>query len=77
MNMIPAAINQQLVLEYGFVNVMDDVAFRKAQGNQQGLGMRYQRNLSNSWLLRADAMYGFLNDTRDISGVRLELRNKF
>jgi hypothetical protein len=77
LNMIPGTINQQLVLEYAFVNVMDDVALRKAVGNQQGLGMRYQRNLSHSWLLRADAMYGFLNDTRDLSGVRLELRNKF
>ena len=76
-NMIPAAINQQLVLEYAFVNVMDDIAFRKAQGNQQGLAMRYQRNLSNSWLMRADAMYGFLDNAKDISGIRLEARHKF
>jgi hypothetical protein len=76
-NLIPGTINQQFVLEYAFVQVMDDVAFRKAAGNQHGIGARYQRNLSYNWLFRADAMVGFLDNAEDISGARMEWRYKF
>jgi hypothetical protein len=76
-NVIPATIDHQLVLEYAFVQVMDDVAFRQAAGPQHGIGVRYQKNLSNSWLLRADAMAGWLSNADDLTGVRLELRHKF
>jgi hypothetical protein len=76
-NLIPASINQQFVLEYAFVQLMDDVAFRQAVGNQQGIGARYQRNLSYNWLFRADAMIGFLDNAEDISGARMEMRYKF
>lgn len=45
--------------------------------DQYGLGLRYQRAISNSWLFRADAMYGIVVDSPDISGIRCEIRRKF
>ncbi|MEQ1906836.1 MAG: hypothetical protein ABL888_21820, partial [Pirellulaceae bacterium] len=76
-NLMPANFSQQLVLEAAGLGVMKDSANRLAAGTQYGLGMRYQRPLTNSVLLRGDAMYGFFDDSPDVTGVRLELRKKF
>lgn len=77
LNILPSDFSQQLVLETAFVGVMGDQADRNAVGNQYGVGMRYQLPLNNSVILRADAMYGMLEDSEDVNGVRLELRRKF
>jgi hypothetical protein len=72
-------LDRQLVFELSTVQVMGgiDVNGRAARDDQYGVGIRYQMNLDKAWLLRADAMYGVLRSTDDISGARLELRRKF
>lgn len=77
LNLMPGDFSQQLVLESALMGVMDEPANRISQGAQYGVAMRYQLPLSNSVLIRADAMYGFLDNAPDLSGVRLELRRKF
>lgn len=76
LNMIPATINRQLVLEYAYVGLLES-GQRNVRGQQHGAGIRFQQNLTNAWLLRADAMYGFRLNDSDISGARVELRYKF
>lgn len=68
---------QQLILEFAFLQTMDAAANRVAQGDQYALGVRFQKPLSHTLLLRADAMHGWLNNAEDISGARMELRRKF
>jgi hypothetical protein len=46
-------------------------------GNQYALGIRYQLPISQAWIVRTDAIYGWLENVDDISGVRLESRRKF
>jgi hypothetical protein len=69
--------DRQLIVEGAVLQTMDDPAGRIAPGDQYATGVRYQKRLNNSLILRADAMYGFLQDSRDISGARIELRHKF
>jgi hypothetical protein len=76
-NLLSNNFNQQLVLETAMLGVMDEAANRQATAAQYGFGARYQLPLTHSVLLRADAMYGFLVDSSDIHGVRLEIRRKF
>jgi hypothetical protein len=75
-NIIPATINRQLVLEYAYVGLLDSND-RNVRGAEHGAGIRFQKNLTNAWLFRADAMYGFRNNDTDLSGARMELRYKF
>jgi hypothetical protein len=72
-------LDQQIVLEAATVQVMGDnnEVGRPAKGDQYGIGIRYQLPLSLDWILRMDAMHGFLVNDRDFSGARLELRKKF
>jgi hypothetical protein len=55
----------------------DNAPGRAAAGDQYALGVRYQLPISTAWIARADAMYGWLDNAEDISGVRFELRRKF
>lgn len=71
------AFEQQLILEAAALQTMDSPDSRIAQGDQYALGARFQKPLSHTLILRADAMYGFLENTRDITGARVELRRKF
>lgn len=75
-NIIPATINRQLVLEYAYVGLLGSND-RNVNGQEHGAGVRFQHNLTNAWLFRADAMYGFRADDDDLSGARMELRYKF
>lgn len=78
LNIIKLDFSQQLVLETAVLQTMGGVNSRLAQSQQYGVGARYQINISNASLIRADAMYGFLPDgPRDISGARIEWRRKF
>ena len=69
--------SQQLVLETAFLGVAGDDATRNANGDQYGVGFRYQLPLSNSVIFRSDGMVGFLRNDDDISGIRVEVRKKF
>jgi hypothetical protein len=69
-------LQQQVVVEIATVRPHGDAA-RTIAGAQSALGVRYQRNLSKAWLLRADAIALDRQNARDAGGVRFELRRKF
>jgi hypothetical protein len=69
--------DRQLILEAAVLQAFDDPAARIASGDQYAAGVRYQRRLNHALILRADAMHGWLEDSEDIDGVRVELRHKF
>ncbi len=72
------SLDQQLVVELAGVKLMDDDApLGKAKGDQLALGIRYQRPLSRAWLIRADAIKGWLENDDNIDGIRFEIRRKF
>ena len=73
------ALDRQVVVEAAAVRVIggDSVAGRATVGDQYAIGARYQQPISAAWIARADAMYGFLDNTDDITGIRFELRRKF
>ena len=77
LSMMPQNFSQQLVLEGAMLGVMGDDVGRNAAAAQRGVGFRYQLPLNNSVIFRVDGMYGFLAETEDISGLRVELRRKF
>ncbi len=71
------SLEQQIVVEFATVQVMEDLADRVARDDQYALGVRYQRPLSVSWIFRADAIAAHRKDDDDLYGVRMELRKKF
>ncbi len=77
LNILSCNFDQQLILEIAALQTMGNDAGRNAVADQYGTGVRYQIPLSNSWILRTDAMYGFFSDVSDVHGARLELRHKF
>ncbi|MFN7574144.1 MAG: hypothetical protein ACK5SA_03715 [Planctomycetota bacterium] len=77
LSLMPQTFSQQLVLEGAMLGVMGDDLGRNAAAAQRGVGFRYQLPLNNSMIFRVDGMYGFLAETEDISGLRVELRRKF
>jgi hypothetical protein len=70
-------LSRSLVGEFATVQAMSNAS--AATVDQYALGLRYQMNLNgrDRWLLRTDAIYGFIREAEDISGVRVELRKKF
>ena len=72
------SLNQQLVVEAAMVQLMDEFnPLGKALGDQYAIGIRYQRPLSKTWIIRADAIRGWQDNREDIVGVRVEIRRKF
>ena len=69
--------DRQLMLEAAVVQAFDDPAGRNAAGDQYAAGIRYQRRLNHALILRADAMHGWLENSNDVDGARVELRHKF
>jgi hypothetical protein len=69
--------DRQLILEAAVLQAFDDPAGRIAPGDQYAAGVRWQRRLNHALILRADAMHGWLENSEDIDGVRVELRHKF
>jgi hypothetical protein len=67
----------QLILESAMVHVFGDSATRNATGDEYGVGLRYQVNISNASLLRFDVMHGWLDSADDVTGARAEYRWKF
>ncbi len=72
-------LNQQLVVELAGLTPLGDnlKRGRSAKGTEVALGVRYQRPLSKAWIFRTDAMVGFRENQKDLSGIRAELRVKF
>lgn len=70
-------LNQQLVLEIATALPRGDAAGRTLVGREVGLGVRYQRPLDKAWIFRVDAMLADRANTKDLAGVRVELRRKF
>lgn len=72
-------LDQQIVLEASTVQVRTgDVEIgRQARGAEYGVGARYQRNITNSLLFRADVMYAEELNQPHIAGIRAEIRQKF
>ncbi len=72
-------LDQQIVVEAATVQPIggDAVVGRAAQGSQYALGVRWQLPIAQTWIVRADAMYGWLENVDDIGGARLEIRRKF
>jgi len=76
-DLLGQSFEQQLILELATVQVFDDPASRVAAGDQYAIGARYQKPLNNSIIFRADVMHGWLENSDDIFGGRMELRKKF
>lgn len=71
------ALDQQLVVEIATTQPRGDPANRTLVGREIGLGVRYQRPLDKAWIFRVDAMLADRANTKDLAGVRVELRRKF
>lgn len=69
--------DRQFIVETAVLQAFGDPVGRIAPGDEYALGVRYQKRLNNSLILRADAMRGWIENSRDISGARVELRHKF
>ena len=76
-NLLGRQFDRQLILETAVLQAFDDPTGRIAPGDQYAAGVRYQRKLNNALILRADAMHGWLENSEDVDGVRVELRHKF
>jgi len=67
-------LDQQLVVELARYQPRGD---NNPLGAQTAFGVRFQRPITNVWIVRADAMKGWRSGLNDIYGVRLEFRRKF
>ncbi len=76
-DLIAPGFDQQFIVEVAALKTHGARADRVAAGDQVGLGARWQKALSEATLIRADAMIGLLDNSDDISGVRMEYRWKF
>jgi len=76
-DLLGGSFEQQLILEFAALQVFDEPASRVAVGDQYAVGARYQKPLNNSLIFRADVMHGWLDNSDDIFGGRIELRKKF
>ena len=76
-DLLGAQFDRQLIVEAAMLQAFDDPALRNAAGDQYAIGVRYQRRLNHALILRLDAMHGWLRNSDDVDGVRVELRHKF
>ena len=77
LNILGNNFSQQLVMELAALAATGNPQFRGALGDQYAAGVRYQKPLSHRWIFRADSMYGWLRNSEDIYGNRIEFRWKF
>lgn len=77
LELLNPTFDQQLFLEVAYLGVRGDEARSSAAGDQVGVGARWQKKLSTSTLVRADAMIGVLDNSDNVSGARVEYRWKF
>jgi hypothetical protein len=67
-------LDRQIVIETATVQRRGD---SKLPGSEHSVSLRYQHPFTPRWILRMDAMKGFLQGQNDIFGARVELRCKF
>lgn len=65
--------SNQLVVEAAVVERRGD----NPLGNQYAIGARFQHRINHAWIIRFDAMKGWIQGQKDIYGARIELRRKF
>jgi hypothetical protein len=71
------SLDRQIVFEAATVQTMAGKAKRNAPGAEYAFGVRYQQPLTNSVILRINAIYGIIDGSNDIAGVSGEIRWKF
>jgi hypothetical protein len=76
-NLLGPMFSHQWVFELATVQTYGRTSDRIAAGDQYAIGTRYQMPINNAWLIRFDAMHGFLENASDVTGGRAELRWKF
>lgn len=70
-------LDRQLVFEVAATEPRKDLASRTLVGRELGFGARYQMNIDKAWIFRADAMVVNRANTKDLAGIRFEIRRKF
>ena len=72
-------LDRQIVVEAATNQVIegDNEAGRALRGDEYAIGLRYQQNINEAWLFRADAMHGWRTEEENLSGTRFEIRRKF
>lgn len=72
-------LDQQIVVEASTAQVIGgfQAVGRNAKDDQYGLGFRYQLPLTETWIFRADGIYGIRQGDEDVRGARAEMRLKF
>lgn len=70
-------LDQQIIFEAAMVQPHAEAGSASTIDQEIGLGLRWQKPLSASLILRADAMVGLRTGQDDIWGTRTELRWKF
>ena len=69
-------LDQQLVVEFATVQTYGKERVIN-RGEEYAIGLRYQKPLDEKWIVRFDAMKGFIEESDDVQGVRFEIRRKF
>lgn len=75
-DLIGSALDRQLLLEVAYVTEHGDSNLA-VDGDQFGVGARYQFPISNAHLLRFDVMHGWRGELDNVYGTRMEYRWKF
>ena len=70
-------LEQRIVVELATVQTLKSRADRVAKGPQYAFGVRYQRPLTKSLIVRLDGMIAKRISDDDVAGIRAELRWKF
>lgn len=68
-------LNRQLVIEAATTQRARNTS--TLVGREVALGMRYQFPLDQAWIFRTDAIVADRENTRNLAGLRFELRRKF
>lgn len=75
-DLIGDKIDRQWILEATYLT-RNNGPNAQVQGDQYGLGTRYQFPISHRTLIRTDLMYGWRGGLEDVYGTRMEWRWKF
>lgn len=77
LDLLSPTFSQQVIVEVAAQKALDTDQPSGVPGDQLGLGARWQKPISRAALIRADAMVGWLGNSGDIAGARVEYRWKF
>ncbi len=68
-DLLGGCFDRQLIIEGAVLQAFDDPAQRIAPGDEYAVGVRYQRRLNYSLILRADVMHGWIGNSDDVDGA--------